>query len=119
MKGSLFFALTFLISAAAFSQDFLKGPAAKNAKIGKFSTANFRFVFDNNPLSPKGASAKKYNVWNRESSALAIQTRKEINNPKGLKAKNRKVWKKELAQVETKASYIEPKQLRKRKVWWH
>ena len=119
MKGSLFFALTFLISAAAFSQDFLKGPAAKNAKIGKSSVANFSFVFDNNPVPSKGASSKKYKVWNRGNSAVAIQTRKEINNPKGLKAKNQKVWKKELARVETKASYIEPKELRKRKVWWH
>lgn len=119
MKKLFFFALALLISSTAFSQDLLKGPAAKNSKIGKSSSLKFGLAFDNNPNSRKGVEAKNYKIWNKESSSIRIQTRKEINNPKGIQAKNQKVWEKELAPVESKATYIEPKAIRKKKFWWH
>ena len=66
------------------------------------------------------AEAKNFKQWNSESAKLQIRTRSEINNPKGLEAKNRKVWEKsQKIQVNSKASYIEPKSMRKKKLWWH
>lgn len=120
MKRSLLILVTFLISSSVFSQDILKGPAAKNAKPGKTSSTNFSIVFDNIPTLTKGPDAKNFKVWNKESSAVVIRTRKVINNPKGLQAKNRKVWEEsETNQMDSKAAYELPKSMRKRKIWWH
>ena len=120
MKRSLLILVAFLVSALAYGQDILKGPAAKNAKIRNATAAKMNFVFDNNPLDSKGPAAKNFKIWNKESSAVSIRTRKVINNPKGLQAKNRKVWEEsESIQVDSKASYQLPKSMKKRKIWWH
>jgi hypothetical protein len=120
MKRSLLILVAFLIPSIAFSQDILKGPAAKNAKLGKTTYPKISFVFDNSPILTKGPDAKNFKVWNKESSTLAIRTRNVITNPTGLKAKNKKVWEEsETSQVDSKASYELPKSMRKRKIWWH
>jgi hypothetical protein len=120
MKRSLLILVAFLVFSTSFSQDILKGPAAKNAKLGKASSSKISFVFDTSPTLTKGPDAKNFKVWNKEGSAVAIRTRKVINNPKGLQAKNRKVWEEsETNQVDSKASYEIPKSMRKRKIWWH
>lgn len=76
-------------------------------------------MFQSNPETVSGAEAKQFKSWNSESSKLRIQTRREINNPKGLKAKNRKVWEESSLSVNSNASYVVPKTLKKRKFWWH
>lgn len=120
MRSSLLILVAFLVSSTAFSQDILKGPAAKNVKPGNISSNKINFVFDYNPTLTKGPDAKNFKVWNKESSALEIRTRKVIDNPKGLHAKNRKVWEEsENKQLNSKASYELPKSMRKRKSWWH
>jgi hypothetical protein len=120
MKRSLLILVAFLVFSASFSQDILKGPAAKNVKLWKASSSKISFVFDNSPTLTKGPAAKNFKVWNKEGSTIAIRTRKVINNPKGLQAKNRKVWEEsETNQVDSKASYELPKSMRKRKIWWH
>ena len=120
MKRSLLILVAFLVFSTSFSQDILKGPAAKNAKLGKTSSSKISFVFDTSPTLAKGPATKNFKVWNKEGSAVAFRTRKVINNPKGLLAKNRKVWEEsETNQVDSKASYEIPKSMRKRKIWWH
>jgi hypothetical protein len=120
MKRSILILVAFLVSSTSFPQDILKGPAAKNAKMGKASSTKISFVFEVSPTLTKGPDAKNFKVWNKESSAVAIRTRKVFNNPKGLQAKNRKVWEEsETNQVDSKAFYEMPKSMRKRKIWWH
>jgi hypothetical protein len=120
MKRSFLILVAFLVLSTSFSQDILKGPAAKNAKLGKTSSSKTSFVFDNRPTLNKGPAAKNVKVWNKEGSTVAIRTRRVINNPKGLQAKNRKVWEESGTNlVDSKASYKLPKSIRKRKIWWH
>lgn len=119
MKKLIGFLFAFLVFHSGFSQDFFKGPKAKNAVLTKSQVADFSLVFNPNPERPKGAAAKSYKVWNKESSKLQIRTRKEINNPKGLNAKNHKVWEKEEPKVDSKAVYELPKSMKRRKSWWH
>jgi hypothetical protein len=120
MKSLSLFVAIFLTCATAFSQDFLKGPAAKNTKVGKASTNNLSVVFDNNPQLVKGPNSKNFKVWKKESNAIQIRTRKNINNPKGLQAKNRKVWEESnRIEVTSKAAYQLPKSMKRRKIWWH
>jgi hypothetical protein len=112
--------VAFLVSSMVFSQVTSKGPTRKNEEIGKRLSTKTKLVFDSNHSLQKGPEAKNFKVWNKESSGIAIRTRKVINNPKGLSAKNRKVWEEvESNAVETKASYKLPKNMRKRKSWWH
>lgn len=119
MKKATLFSIVFLISFYSFSQDLIKGPAAKNAKVWKSNFTDFNLVFDNHPNPYKGPSKKNHKVWNKESSSLRVQTRKEINNPKGLKAKNQKVWESPEPILDSKAAYVLPKSMRKKKFWWH
>ncbi len=113
----LLFAL--LIFQIGFTQDFLKGPKAKNISFAKSKTSQTSLVFYSNPERPKGVESKKFKIWNSESSKVQVRTRKVINNPKGLKAKNRKVWEEEEIDVDSKAAYELPKSMRPKKSWWH
>ena len=120
MKSSALFVAIFLTCSTGFSQDFPKGPSAKNSKSGKALAKNHSFVFDNNPQSVKGPNSKNFKVWTKGSNSIQIRTRKEINNPKGLQAKNRKVWEEsEQLNVTSRAAYQLPKSMKKRKIWWH
>ncbi len=108
-----------LLFQVAYSQEFLKGPKAKNTSFEQIDGPKNPLVFYSNPERPKGVKSKKYKVWNSESSKIQVRTRKVINNPKGLKAKNRKVWEEDEPVVDTKASYVLPRSERPKKFWWH
>ena len=120
MKRSLLILVALLVPFLSFSQDILRGPAAKNAKIGKLSSMNLSLVFDNNPTRYQGPQAKNFKAWTRQDSSVPIRTRKVISHPKGLQAKSKKVWKEsESNQTNSRAAYELPKSMRKRKIWWH
>ncbi len=120
MKNALILLVAFLVCSTAKSQDFLHKLPIKNAKLGKVSSAKISLVFDADPSTLKGPVSKNFKVWNKQSAALKIRTRKVINNPKGLAAKNRKVWEEsESPNVSSKAAYQLPKSMRPKKVWWH
>ena len=120
MKKLLLFLSAFCILGFAQAQSLSKGPKAKNAKVWKTQDKSLKVVFHSSPQTLTGAEAKNFKQWNSESAKLQIRTRSEINNPKGLEAKNRKVWEEsQKVQVNSKASYIEPKSMRKKKLWWH
>ncbi|MFC3415743.1 hypothetical protein [Algoriphagus hitonicola] len=120
MKKTLLLAATLMIGGFSFGQDLPKGPKAKNQKIWeKKREVNLLTAFES-PQFEKGVNAKSSKFWTSESKTLNVQTRTEINNPKGLEAKNQKVWENsKKVKVNSKASYIEPKALKKKKFWWH
>ncbi|WP_297335946.1 hypothetical protein [Algoriphagus sp.] len=120
MKKTLLLAATLVIGGFSYGQNLSKGPKAKNQKVWeKRGDGNVLLAFES-PQFEQGIKAKSSKFWMGESETIKIQTRKEINNPKGLEAKNQKVWQNSnQISVNSKASYIEPKSLRKKKIWWH
>lgn len=119
MKKSLLAIAAFMVLGITEAQDLPKGPKAKNAKVWNSNKKSLPVMYQSNPETVSGADAKQFKTWNSESSKLRIQTRREINNPKGLEAKNRKVWEEGTLRVNSNASYVVPKTLKKRKFWWH
>lgn len=120
MKKTLLLVATLMIGGFSFGQDLPKGPQAKNQKVWeKESPINLLTAFES-PQFENGIKAKSSKFWTNESQTMKVQTRTDINNPKGLEAKNQKVWENsKKVKVNSKASYIEPKALRKKKMWWH
>ncbi len=120
MKKAIFVVAVMFLASGVYAQDFLKGPKAKNAKAGQLLGPRVSIVFDESPTIAKGPDAKNFKIWNKKSSPVSIRTRRVIDNPKGPAAKNRKVWEESKNKnIDSKASYVEPKELRKRKLWWH
>lgn len=102
------------------AQTFQTGPKAKNAKVWNSNQKTVPIAFQSSPETVTGAEAKRFKTWNSESSKLLIQTRREIDNPKGLNAKNRKVWEESSRMnVNSNASYVLPKPMKKKRFWWH
>ncbi len=109
-----------LIASVAFPQDFLTGPSVKNAIPGKSLFPKISVVTNSSPTSLKGPVAKNFKIWNSESAKMQVRTRKVIDNPKGLQAKNPQYGVKVSPQnISSKASFVEPKSMRMRKIWWH
>lgn len=120
MKRSILFVVAMLIASVAFPQDFVNGPAFKNAKPGKFFGSKIPVVTNSNPSTLKGPMAKNYRVWNSENAKVQVRTRKVIDNPKGLQAKNPRYGVNGSPEnISSQASYVEPKSMRMRKIWWH
>jgi hypothetical protein len=109
-----------LISSLGYSQDFLTGPKAKNAKAGTLNGPKISLVHQSAPETVQGPLAKNQDIWAKESSKSNVVFRKEINNPKGLQAKNQKPWERtQEVIVDTKAVYEEPKSMKPKKIWIH
>lgn len=120
MKRSILFLAAMLVASVAFSQDFITGPSVKIAKLGKSLSARVPVVTISNPSTLKGPVAKNFKVWNSESAKVQVRTRKVINNPQGLQAKNPRYGiNSGPVDNSSKASYVEPKSMKKRKIWWH
>lgn len=120
MKRSILVVAAMLVASVAFPQDFVTGPSYKNAKPGKSLGPDVPVVTNSSPSALKGPVAKNYKVWNSESAKVQVRTRKVIDNPKGLQAKNpRDGIKSDPVDISSKASYLEPKSMKKRKIWWH
>lgn len=120
MKRSILFVAAMLVASVAFPQDFITGPSFKNAKVGKSFGPKVPVVINSNPSTLKGPVAKNYKVWNSESAKVQVRTRKVIDNPQGLQAKNPQYGiNSNSVDVSSKASYVEPKSMKRRKIWWH
>lgn len=120
MKRSILFAAAMLVASVAFSQDFVTGPSFKNAKAGKSFGPKVSVVTNSSPSTLKGPIAKNYKVWNSENAKVQVRTRKVIDNPKGLQAKNPRYGiNSDPVDISSKASYLEPKSMKRRKIWWH
>lgn len=120
MKRSIVFVAAMLITSVAFPQDFITGPSVKNAQSGKSLGPRVPVVTNSSPSSLKGPVAKNYRVWNSESAKVQVRTRKVIDNPQGLQAKNPRYGENPSSEnISSKASYVMPKSMRMRKVWWH
>lgn len=120
MKRSILCFAAMLIASVAFPQDFITGPSAKNAQSGKSLGPKLPVVTNSSPSPLKGPLAKNYKVWNSESAKVQVRTRKVIDNPKGLQAKNPRYGvSSSSGNISSKASYVEPKSMRMRKIWWH
>lgn len=120
MKRSILFVAAMLVASVAFPQDFITGPSVKNAKAGKYLSARVPVVTNSSPSTLKGPVAKNYKVWNSESAKVQVRTRKVINNPQGLQAKNPRYGiNSDPIDISSKASYVEPKSMKRRKIWWH
>ncbi|MCS5490412.1 hypothetical protein [Algoriphagus limi] len=120
MKKGIFLLSLFLLFGFAYGQNLSTGPAAKNQAAWEKNKKNTVVYFDANPENAQGIEAKNSKTWNQNSSKLKIRTRKEIHNPKGLEAKNWKPWKEYSAKnTNSKAAYIIPKGMRKKKIWFH
>jgi len=77
-------------------------------------------VTNSNPSSLKGLLPKNYKVWNSESAKVQVRNRKVIDNPQGLQAKNPRYGVNPFSEnISSKASYVMPKSMRMRKIWWH
>lgn len=119
MKKLLLIASAMLISSLAFSQDFLMGPRAKNAQVGKVYGPKITLVHDSNPSNLKGPAAKNAKVGAvKNSGKLKIGFRDIIDNPKGLEAKNRNPWDKKPA-IPSRAVFQEDKTMTPKKNWIH
>lgn len=120
MKRSILFVAAMLVASVAFPQDFVTGPSFKNAKPGKSLGPNVPVATNSSPSAMKGPVAKNYKVWNSESSKVQVRTRKVIDNPKGLQAKDPRYGiNSNPVDISSKASYLEPKSMKRRKIWWH
>lgn len=120
MKRSILFAAAMLVASVAFPQDFVTGPSFKNAKAGKSFGPKVSVVTNSSPSTLKGPIAKNYKVWNSENAKVQVRTRKVIDNPKGLQAKNPRYGiNSDPVDISSKASYLEPKSMKRRKIWWH
>jgi len=120
MKRSILFLAAMLLASVSFPQDFITGPSFKNTQPGKSFGPRVPVVTNSSPSSLKGPLAKNYKVWNSESAKVQVRTRKVIDNPQGLQAKNpRYGGNLSPTNISSKASYVEPKSMRMRKIWWH
>jgi hypothetical protein len=109
-----------LISTFVFSQDFLMGPKAKNAAVGKSLSSKITLVHNSAPNALEGPIAKNTDVWMKSpSKKFKVRFRKTIDNPKGLQAKNSKPWDRKVELPESKAVYEEPKSMKPKKNWIH
>lgn len=113
------FVAAMFIATVGFPQDFITGPSLKNAHPGKSLAPKVPVVTNSSPSSLKGPSAKNYKVWNSESAKVQVRTRKVIDNPKGLQAKNPRYRVNPSLNIPSKASFVQPKSMRMRKIWWH
>lgn len=119
MKKSFMFIAAMLLATVAFPQVPNTGPSFKNAHPGKSLGPKVPVVTNSSPTSLKGPAAKNYKVWNSESAKVQVRTRKVIDNPKGLQAKNPRYGVNSSPDVASKASFIQPKSMKMRKIWWH
>lgn len=119
MKKLTLLVASLLISSFAFSQDFLMGPRAKNAPIGKVNGPKITLLHESNPSTIQGPAAKNTAAWMGNSSGkLKVGFRDKIDNPMGLEAKNRNPWDRKPS-IPTKAAYEENKTMKRRKSWIH
>ena len=120
MKKLALLLIAVMIATVSYSQQFIGGPKAKNAQIGKVRTPKITILHDSNPATLKGPIAKNSEVWMEEPvRKLKVGFRNEINNPQGLKAKNSNPWDKPQSKVDSKAVYQEPKSMTYKKIWIH
>lgn len=120
MQKLTLFISAFAISTLSFSQEILMGPKLKNASPGTVQGPKITLVHESNPTMLKGPAAKNTEVWmTQPSKKLTIGFRETIDNPKGLKAKNANPWDKKKPQVDSKAVYQKPKEMKPKKRWFH
>ncbi|NVK53640.1 MAG: hypothetical protein HWD85_11960 [Flavobacteriaceae bacterium] len=120
MKKGLFLLSAFLLFGYSFGQNSETGPTAKNQAVWDKNPKSPMVFVDATPESTTGIGAKNFKAWNKESAKIKIRTGKEIQNLKGLDAKSWKPWKEYAAKnTNSKAAYIIPKGLRKKKIWFH
>lgn len=119
MKRSILFVAAMLVASVAFSQD-VTGPSVKNAKAGSSILPKVPVVTTNSPSDLQGPEAKNQKLGRSAGAKVKVRTRKVIDNPTGLDAKNPR-FRTDLEKVDTttKAAYVEPKTMRKRRSWWH
>ena len=119
MKKLTLLVATLLVSTMAFSQDFLMGPRAKNAQVGKLKGPKITMVHESNPSNLQGPAAKNTTAWMGKSSGkLKVGFRETIDNPMALEAKNRNPWDRKPA-IPSKAAFEESKTMKRRKSWIH
>lgn len=120
MKKLAFIFSAMLFAMTAYSQDFLMGPKAKNATVGKSFGPKITLVHDSAPSSLQGPVAKNSEIWmGKPSKKLKVGFRETIDNPKGLQAKNSRPWERKTTIPNSKAVYEEPKSMKPKKVWIH
>jgi hypothetical protein len=119
MKRSILYVAVMLVSSVALAQD-MTGPSVKNAKAGSSIFPQVPVVTANSPSALQGPEAKNQKLVRFVGAKVKVRTRKIIDNPTGLEAKNPKFRTHlDKADTITKATYEEPKTMRKRKFWWH
>lgn len=120
MKKLALLVVAIMIATFSYSQQFITGPKAKNAQIGKVRTPKITILHDSNPATLQGPLAKNSEVWMEEPvRKFKVGFREEIDNPQGLKAKNSHPRNKPQTKVDSKAVYQEPKSMTSRKTWIH
>jgi hypothetical protein len=119
MKRSILFVSAMLFTSVALAQD-VTGPSVKNAKAGSSIFPKVPVVTANSPSELQGPEAKNQKMGRSAGVKVKVRTRKVIDNPTGLDAKNPRFRTDlEKADTTTRASYEEPKTMRKRRSWWH
>lgn len=120
MKKLAVLLIAVMIATVSYSQQFITGPKAKNAQVGKVSSPKITILHDSNPATLKGPVAKNSEVWMEEPvRKIKVGFREEIDNPQGLKAKNSNPWDKPQPKIDSKAVYQEPKSMTSKKTWIH